>query len=128
MALALLIGPLTGPAAAQDVNCTNPTAQVEINYCAEVDFLAADVYLNEAYRDARALMRKVDADLPAAQRGAEAALRDAQRAWITFRDQACIAEAYPWTGGSGQQMALFGCKGKLTKQRAAELWELARGY
>lgn len=72
------------------------------------------------------MMRAIDADLPAARRGAEVALRDGQRAWITFRDQACLAEAYVFAGGSAQPMVYSGCQARLTEQRAADLWDLAR--
>jgi uncharacterized protein YecT (DUF1311 family) len=124
--LALLL--LAGPAAAQQVDCPNAVAQVELNYCAERDFLVADADLNLAYKQARAVMRHIDADLPATERGAEVALREAQRAWITFRDQACLAEAYGWHGGSGQPMAYSGCRARLTLQRAEDLWTLTEGY
>ncbi len=119
---------LASPGAAQQVNCVNPMTQVEINFCAETDYRAADAELNRAYNVAREMMRQVDADLPAPQRGAEVALRDAQRAWITFRDQACLAEAHVWTGGSGYPMVFYGCQSRVTRQRAADLWELGRGY
>lgn len=124
----VMAGSLAGVAGAQQVDCRNAVAQVELNFCAEADFQDADADLNLAYKDARAVMRQIDADLPVPQRGAEAALRDGQRAWITFRDQACLAEAYIWTGGSGQPMAYSGCKARLTAQRAADLWELSQGY
>jgi len=125
-AIALLL--LAGPAAAQSVDCRNAMAQVELNYCAEQDFLLADADLNVAYQAARALMRRVDAGLPVTERGAEVALRDAQRAWITFRDKACLAEAYTWHGGSGQPMAYSGCRARVTAQRAADLYGLASSY
>jgi len=124
----LVLGLLAGPVAAQEVDCANAVAQVELTYCAEEAFLAADADLNLAYKAARAMMRQVDADLPASQRGAEVALRDGQRAWITFRDQACLAEAYIFSGGSAQPMVYSGCQARLTEQRAADLWDLGREY
>lgn len=117
----------TGPGAAQQAACDNPITQLEMNLCAEADFKAADAGLNTAYQVARDAMRQLDADLPASQRGAEVALRDAQRVWISFRDQACLAEAYSWTGGSGYPMVYVGCQARLTEQRAADLWALAGG-
>ena len=124
LALALLAGPV----AAQQVNCADPVTQVALNLCAEADFRAADAELNRAYKSAREMMRQVDAALPAPQGGAEVALRDGQRAWISFRDQACLAEAYVWTGGSAQPMIHSRCKARLTRQRAADLRDLGRGY
>ncbi len=124
----IILATFAGPAAAQQVDCANAVAQVELNFCAERNFQAADDDLNLAYKMAREMMRRIDADLPATQRGAEVALRDGQRAWITFRDQACLAEAYIWAGGSGQPLAYSGCKARLTRQRAVDLWEIGRGY
>jgi uncharacterized protein YecT (DUF1311 family) len=73
-------------------------------------------------------MIRIDSDLPASQRGAEIALRDAQRAWITFRDQACVAEAYSWRGGSGEPMIYASCQESLTRRRVEDLIGLAQGY
>lgn len=119
---------LAGPAAAQDVDCANAEAQVELNFCAEAEFLEADDDLNLAYSDARDLMRQIDADLSAEERGAEVALRDGQRAWITFRDETCLAESYVFAGGSAQPMVYSGCQARLTQQRAAVLWDLVSEY
>jgi uncharacterized protein YecT (DUF1311 family) len=119
---------LPGPALAQQVDCATASVQFELNFCAEQDFLAADADLNAAYRAARDMMRQLDAGLPVAERGAEVALRDGQRAWITFRDQACLAEAYVWHGGSGQPMIYSGCQARVTAARAGDLWALAEGY
>ena len=119
---------LAGPLAAQTVDCANAVAQVELNFCAEAEFRSADADLNVAYKAARERMRQIDAQLAAPQRGAEIALRDAQRAWVTFRDQACLAEAYVFAGGSAQPMVYSGCLGRITAQRAADLWSLGREY
>jgi len=117
-----------GLAAAQVVDCANAVAQVEMNFCAEQEFQAADAALNAVYKQARAAMRDTDAGLPVAERGAEAALRDAQRAWVIFRDQACVAEAYGWHGGSGQPMIYSGCRARLTQTRVSDLQGLVAGY
>jgi len=119
---------LAPPGSAQEVDCANAVAQVEMTFCAQQDFLAADTDLNRVYKDARATMIRIDSDLPASQRGAEIALRDAQRAWITFRDQACLAEAYSWHGGSGEPMIYASCQENLTRRRVEDLIELAQGY
>ncbi len=126
--LALILLAFPGVAVAQTGDCINPVAQVELTYCAEVAFQAADADLNAAYKAARAVLRDLDLNLPVAQRGAEAVLREAQRSWIAFRDQACKAEAYVWQGGSGQGMAYAGCRARLTNARAADLWALGEGF
>lgn len=113
-----------GAAAAQDisdVDCTNTMMQQEMNACAEQDWMDADADLNAAYAEAMAVMKGYDADLPKSERGAEANLRNAQRAWITYRDAACAAEGYAMHGGSAEPLLIYGCRARLTAQRAEDL-------
>ena len=128
MRLALALCLLAAPLAAQDVDCANATAQVELTYCAEQDWMTADADLNAAYKAAMALMKQIDADLPQDEQGAAANLQAAQRAWISFRDAACAAEGYLMHGGSAEPMVIYGCRAGLTKVRAADLWLLAQTY
>lgn len=113
------------PALAQEVDCAKAVAQMELTYCAEQEWMAADADLNDAYGAARDLMRQVDTGLPEDQKGAEANLKAAQRAWITFRDAACAAEGYMMHGGSAEPMVIYGCRARLTESRAEDLWQLA---
>ena len=114
-----------GPALAQEVDCTAPQLQMEMTYCAEQDYIAADKDLNAAYGAARSKLRAIDADLPQDQKGAEEHLKQAQRSWISFRDAACTAEGYKYYGGSMEPMVIYACQARLTAQRAADLWALA---
>ena len=116
---------LPGAAWAQEVDCMSTSIQAEMTYCAEQDWNGADQDLNDAYKAAMTLMKAVDADLPANQQGAAAHLKSAQRAWITFRDEACAAEGYLMHGGSAEPMVIYGCRATLTRQRAESLWMLA---
>lgn len=118
-------GLLGGPALAQQVDCTAPQVQMEMTYCAEQAYIAADRDLNAAYAGARARMRAIDADLAQDQKGAEEHLKQAQRAWISFRDAACTAEGYKYYGGSMEPMVIYACQARLTAQRAADLVALA---
>ena len=106
-----------GPVWAQDVDCANAEAQVEMTYCAEQDWNAADAELNVAYQHAMAALKQIDADLPIADRGAADFLRQAQRDWISYRDNACAAEAYAMHGGSAEPMVIYGCRARLTRER-----------
>ena len=54
-----------------------------------------------------------------------AALRDAQRAWIAFRDRACEVEGMRYEGGSIQPMIVAGCLERLTRARSEDLRLLA---
>lgn len=112
---------------AQTLNCNNAMTQMEINACIGMAFEAADRDLNAAYAQARDQMRQIDSGLPPNQQGAEVALRDGQRAWISFRDNTCAAEGFQMRGGSGEAMLVVGCKARLTEQRAQDLWTLAAG-
>lgn len=120
--LALMCAPM-GAAQAQDWNCDAPDKlpQLGMNYCAYQEWQAADVELNAKYKRAVAAMKRLDADLPANQKGAFKSLREAQRAWITFRDKACEAEGYLFRGGSMEPLIVSGCKALLTQQRTKSL-------
>ena len=121
MRLALALCLFACPAAAQDVDCANAQARLELTYCAEQDWMTADAALNDAYQAAMAAMQQVDAGLEAKDRGAVVNLRAAQRAWIIFRDAACAAEGYPMHGGSAEPMVIYACRARLTDQRAEDL-------
>jgi uncharacterized protein YecT (DUF1311 family) len=119
--LALVLVPL--PALAQDgaVNCAEAVTQVDMTYCADRAWKLADEDLNLAYGFAQTMMKQIDAALPQDQRGAEQALREAQRAWIAFRDAGCKAEAYRVAGGSMQPMVVATCLERVTRARTEEL-------
>jgi uncharacterized protein YecT (DUF1311 family) len=108
---------LGSAAQAQQVDCVNATSQTELTACAEQDWNAADAELNAAYKDAMAVLKQTDADLPASDRGGADFLRQAQRDWITFRDNACAAEAWPMHGGSAEPMVIYDCRARLTRER-----------
>ena len=116
------------PAGAQEVDCENAMAQQEMNLCAAQDYEEADAALNAAYKQARAAMQGLDADLPEGDRGAEAALRAAQRAWLPYRDAACASEGWLMHGGSAEPLVVYGCLATLTRQRTQDLLYLAEGF
>lgn len=110
--LALVLLPL--PALAQGMGCSGAIAQADLNDCAAREFEAADRALNGAYAEAVAGARRAGARQ-------EDLLRQAQRAWIAFRDAACAADASLFDGGSAQPMVESGCLARLTEARAADL-------
>lgn len=122
--MALMLGAAL-PAAAQEVDCQNAMAQAELTFCAEQDWQRADRDLNDAYKAAMAQMKSIDVNLPKDQQGAAGHLKAAQRAWVTFRDEACAAEGYQMHGGSAEPMVIYSCRASLTRERAAGLWQLA---
>ena len=110
-----------GPVWAQDVDCNAAETQTEMTFCAEQDWNDADAALNEAYQGAMAYLKQIDADLAAEDRGGVDFLRQAQRDWISFRDNACAAEAFAMHGGSAEPMAIYACRARLTRERSDAL-------
>jgi uncharacterized protein YecT (DUF1311 family) len=113
-ALILAVGLLPTLADAQD-RCAGASTQLSINECAGAKLTQADGAMTALYR---ALMDQLSPK-------AKAGLRDAQRAWLGYRDQMCAFEGLGTTGGSMQPMILAACRVKLTNERAAHLkWHL----
>jgi len=107
-------------------NCADPQAQSEMNACAQIDFERADAALNAEYRraiaHARASDREPSGRLEGDDRpGDEATLREAQRAWVAFRDAHCRLQGYEARGGSMEMMLYDGCRAELTRARIAQL-------
>src|SRR5262245_57414719 len=112
------------PAAAQDVDCSNANTTVEMNFCADKDYAAADKALNAAYQDALAKIAKVGGKKPYDSKSWEEALRTSQRAWIAFRDAECKGlTPMRWSGGTITTLAVLGCMTSLTQARAEMLKE-----
>lgn len=83
-----------------------------------------DARLNRAYSQVRADAKAEDAEL--AEIGSSApqmapALRDMQRAWITYRDATCDYEQSQWGGGSGGGPAVLSCLLQMTGEQAIYL-------
>lgn len=117
-------------AAEPDVDCTDPQVQMEMTYCAEKDWEAADKELNAAYAAAMRQMRQTDTalrEVAADLAGAEQALKEAQRAWIAYRDKACAAYGFLARGGTMEPMLIYQCNADLTRQRTQDLEYLAQG-
>ena len=113
-----------GLAAAQEPNCADPQYQAEMNRCAYLDFQAADRELNQLWPQVIATARAADAEIDRSYDQAptsEQALRNAQRAWITFRDEHCTYEGHEARGGSRETLIYEGCRATLTRERVAQL-------
>ena len=118
---------MDAPADAEEpkVNCEKADTQMEMNYCAEQDFNAADADLNAQWKVTRKVLADWDKKLDVDQRGAENALLKSQRAWIDYRDGECEAEGYSAHGGTMEPMLVMSCKAELSKVRTEELKQLA---
>ncbi|WP_244314406.1 lysozyme inhibitor LprI family protein [Pannonibacter tanglangensis] len=116
------------PAFAQDtIDCAKAEAQIELTYCAEQDWMAADKDLNAIYKKAITAAKATDVTLKEVTPdlvGAEMALRDAQRTWVAYRDKACDAYGFTARGGTLEPMLIYACRADMTRQRMSELTEL----
>jgi uncharacterized protein YecT (DUF1311 family) len=107
-----------------EVDCENAMAQIELNVCADREYVQADTELNAAYKQALAAVRSMDEevkDLGEQYVGAADALKRAQRAWIGYRDGQCELEGFSARGGSMEPMLVSGCLASLTRKRTEEL-------
>lgn len=119
IAVALLLSAFAQPV------CNLNGTQQELNACAHDDFDRADAVLNRAYASAIATARRGDADLDRrydSRPGYEQVLREAQRAWITFRDAHCTYVGYQDArGGSMEPLSYDGCRARITEDRVRQL-------
>jgi len=115
IALALLLA----AAAASDCDRDDNT-QSEMNACALESFNEADAGLNAQWKLTFQAFRKRSVE-------DAARLRDAQRAWIVYRDAECDAE-YPFDlGVSLDKMLHIYCRTEMTVERTERLRALEKG-
>src|SRR5437879_524932 len=111
--IALLI--LFAPAFAQEQKkpepCADAQSQAEMNICWGNEYKAADARLNEAYRQ---FASKLD-DAEKAQ------LKNAQLAWLKYRDANCDFVADQYKGGTIRPMIAAICLADVTNNRTTEL-------
>lgn len=112
-ALACLIAhPLlaASPTRAQDMEvasapCQEAGSMVDTNICLSDAYRQADAQLNSTYRRIMSVLNEQE----------KVALRNAQRAWITYRDLACEAQSQPYRGKSGESIARLECLEAVTR-------------
>lgn len=95
--------------------CDSPSTQLDINACAGETHAKADGELNRVY----AAYRK---RLP---EGQAQQLKQAQLAWIKFRDTSCVFESSGVETGSAHAMVYQGCLTAKTKERVQALKALS---
>lgn len=123
--LVLLCTCAAHPAAADDaIDCTDASTTVEMNFCSDKDFKAADAKLNAVYQKVLAQIATSGLEKPYDSQSWEAAMREAQRAWVAFRDADCKGVVpMEWSGGTGTSSAVSGCMTQKTEERIKELSE-----
>ena len=93
--------------------CANPQTQTEMTQCAAEAYKAADKVLNQVYQQ---LVAKLDDE-------EKAQLKEAQTAWLKYRDTNCDFVADQYKGGTMRPMIYAGCLAEVTKNRTSELRE-----
>jgi uncharacterized protein YecT (DUF1311 family) len=122
---ALAVFALAFPAAAAEpIDCSDARTTIEMNFCADKEFAAADAQLNTVYKEALAKIAQSDGEKPYDSKSWETALRASQRAWLAFRNADCKGLVpMEWSGGTGTTVAVLGCMVQLTQARAKTLKE-----
>jgi len=105
------INGLEAQAGDPDINCANAINTIEMKYCADLDHKREDKRLNEVYKR---LMGGLD-------KQGQKILREAQRAWIPYRDKNCSLHADSMRGGTGSGLLFLSCMAEMTSSRADEL-------
>ncbi|MBL4596679.1 MAG: DUF1311 domain-containing protein [Robiginitomaculum sp.] len=100
-------------ALAQTGGCDSAQSFAQMKACAQNDYKTADGALNAAYQKNRDILDKKGKTL----------LRDAQRAWIKFRDAQCKWEADIVRGGRDVELIKLACLADLTMKRTKILTE-----
>ena len=93
--------------------CEERGSQAEASGCAHREFQAADAELNRTYNRLAGIL---DAE-------EKARLKEAELAWIKYRDTNCAFESSQYAGGTMRPMIESFCLTRVTKARAAELKE-----
>jgi uncharacterized protein YecT (DUF1311 family) len=122
MAALVLLVLFVAPGAAEgQLDCNKAKSTLEINACLENDFQNADKALNETYQRFGAVLRNMEKFPPMTEGFLVNGIRNAQRAWIEYRDKNCNFYSNLAYGGSAAGTYYISCKVRMTREREAEL-------
>ena len=91
--------------------CADAQSQAEMNMCWGNEYKAADAQLNKTYQD---FMSKLD-------ESEKVQLKNAQFAWLKYRDLNCEFVADQYKGGTMRPMIAAICLANTTNNRTTEL-------
>ena len=100
---------VSSPASALD--CNNAQTTVDMVTCSQQSYNRADAELNRVYKRLRATLDDQGKTL----------LRDAQRAWIKYRDAECLRHRDGVRGGTMMPIVEIGCLEEMTIIRTQQL-------
>ena len=110
--LCLLASPYTyGQRTKKSDPCANAQTQAEMNNCAGREYKAADAVLNQVYRQLVAMLDDEE----------KSQLKEAQTAWLKYRDLNCDFVADQYKGGTIRPTIHGLCLADVTKNRTTEL-------
>lgn len=111
----LLFWLASAPAPAQkkskSVPCANAGSQADMNDCAGREYKAADTTLNQVYRQLVSLLDDEE----------KLQLKEAQTAWLKYRDANCEFVGGQYKGGTMRPMVHAMCLADMTSSRTGEL-------
>ncbi|RCS22196.1 DUF1311 domain-containing protein [Phyllobacterium salinisoli] len=123
----LFLGVMPALAETNNFDCNNALTQAEMDSCASQAYEAADAELNKVYKQVVAAMQAKDKAGPQANGdsgSALEALRQAQRAWISYRDRQCELAGLEARGGTMEPMLVSSCLARLTRSRTKQLKQI----
>ena len=110
LTLLLLAAACLGRAQKRDP-CADAQSQAEMNMCWGKEYKAADAKLNKTYQE---FMSKLD-------ESEKVQLKNAQLAWLKYRDANCEFVADQYKGGTMRPMIAAMCLADVTNARVSEL-------
>ena len=84
--------------------------------CIDKEYTYYDTLLNRYYKQIKEYFKN--------DKKEQHLLKEAQLAWIEYRDKKCKFEGYPMRDGSGEKIISFSCRVEATALRAKELKEI----
>jgi uncharacterized protein YecT (DUF1311 family) len=121
--------PLAGQQGTTSPCDEQPPTQREMDDCAAFQYRQADARLNKVYAKATQYMtndqeraeKRSDQRQIQYEKTAVESLKQAERAWLTYRDLQCRAAGQQYEGGSMRPMIESQCLTTLTEHRIADL-------
>jgi uncharacterized protein YecT (DUF1311 family) len=104
-----------------------------MNVCAAFEYRQADAHLNKVYRKAMQYMtdemqKTDDQEQIKYEQSGIASLKEAEGAWLSYRDIQCKAAGQRYEGGSLRPMIYAQCLTTLTDHRIADLKSIYEDY
>lgn len=115
------LAPFASATAAEEWICDKAMSNAETRQCADREYRKHDAELNRLYKK----LLQDAAGQGDVQQGYGVppleALKQAQRAWVAFRDANCHWKSTSFYGGSGQSVIMSTCLAIATRDRVEEL-------